>query len=231
MAQFMMNTLDLDPIPAMQGKEGDKTTVEHGWTALSGGLYFGGDHKQLLGDVQMGGLPARMLQMYIGLPWALTVMQARTVKKEVEQEQDQTSKAAARAAVEATKARTRLETDLAAAQKTLTGLSSTQATVEELERLAGEVARLSPIAVEQSVRHAAAEAELKALRGVADIDERALRDLRENIVAEQFFNGLEPVCCPRCEARVFGRADQARERGPELLALRRAYCRRRIGGA
>ena len=204
MSQFMMNTLDLDPIPAMQGKDGDKTAVEHGWTALSGGLYFGGDHKQLLGDVQMGGLPARMLQMYIGLPWALTVMQARTVKKEVEQEQDQTTKAVARAAVEATKARTRLETDLAVAQKTLAGLSSTQATVEELERLAGEVARLSPIAVDQSVRHAAAEAELKALRGVADTDERALRDLRENIVAEQFFNGLEPVCCPRCEARVSG---------------------------
>ncbi|WP_197277264.1 hypothetical protein [Sphingomonas profundi] len=123
MSQFMMNTLDLDPIPAMQGKEGDKTAVEHGWTALSGGLYFGGDHKLLLGDVQMGGLPARMLQMYVGLPWALTVMQARTVKKEVEQEQDQSYKAAARAAAEATKARTRLETDLAGAQKTLAGLS------------------------------------------------------------------------------------------------------------
>ena len=204
MSQFMMNTLDLDPIPAMQGKDGDKMAVEHGWTALSGGLYFGGDHKLLLGDVQMGGLPARMLQMYVGLPWALTVMQARTVKKEVEQEQDQSNKAAARAAAETAKARTRLEADLAAAQKTLAGLSSTQATAEELERLAGEVARLSPIAIDQAKRHATAQAELKALREVADIDERALRNLRENIVAEKFFNGLEPVCCPRCEAKVSG---------------------------
>ncbi|MEG8025944.1 hypothetical protein QP162_19210 [Sphingomonas aurantiaca] len=68
MASFMMQTLDLDPITAMQGKEGERQIVEHGWAALSGGLYFGGDHKQLLGDVQMAGLPARMLQMYIGMP-------------------------------------------------------------------------------------------------------------------------------------------------------------------
>lgn len=204
MSQFMMNTLDLDPIPAMQGREGDKKAVEHGWTALSGGLYFGGDHKLLLGDVQMAGLPGRMLQMYVGLPWALTVMQARTVKKEVEQEQDQSNRAAARAAMEATKARTRLETDLAAAKKTLAGLSPTEATAEELERLASELGKLSPIAIDQATRHAAAKADLQALRGVADTDQRTLRNLRENIVAEQFFNGLEPVCCPRCEAKVSG---------------------------
>ena len=37
---------------------------------------------------------------------------------------------------------------------------------------------------------------------LATMDERAVRDLRENIVATQFFNGLQPVCCPRCETRV-----------------------------
>ncbi len=45
MSRFMMNTLDLDPIPSMQGKDGDKQAVEHGWTALSGGLYFGSASK------------------------------------------------------------------------------------------------------------------------------------------------------------------------------------------
>jgi hypothetical protein len=202
MSRFMMNTLDLDPIPSMQGKDGDKQAIEHGWTALSGGLYFGGDHKQLLGDVQMSGLPARMLQMYIGLPWALTVMQANTVKKEVDQEQEQNGRAAARAAVESTKARSRILVDLAAAQKALESLSSEQVTPEDIERLAAEVSRLSPIAIEQATRHSDAETELKTLRGVANDDERALRDVRENIVAHQFFNGLEPVCCPRCEAKV-----------------------------
>lgn len=202
MARFMMNTLDLDPITAMQGKEDERQIVEHGWAALSGGLYFGGDHKQLLGDVQMSGLPARMLQMYIGMPWATTVMQAGTAKRELDQEIEKASKAASAAVKEAEAARTRIDRDLQAAKKTLEGFAQATGTAAELERLAGEVARLSPIDFDLAQRLARAEAEAADLERLATADERALRDLHENIVATQFFNGLQPVCCPRCETRV-----------------------------
>ena len=123
MARFMMNTLDLDPITAMQGKEDKRRVVEHGWAALSGGLYFGGDHKQLLGDVQMAGLPARMLQMYIGMPWATTVMQTGTAKRELEQETDRASKTATAAAKDAETARARIDGELQEAKKLSTALS------------------------------------------------------------------------------------------------------------
>ena len=202
MSRFMMNTLDLDPVTAMQGKEDERKVVEHGWAALSGGLYFGGDHKQLLGDVQMGGLPARMLQMYIGIPWATTVMQASTVKRELEQEAEKASKAATAAAKDAEIARARIDGELQAAKKILDGFAQVTGTAAEIERLAGEVARLSPIALDLAQRLARAEAETTELERLATGDERAVRDLRENIVATQFFNGLKPVCCPRCETRV-----------------------------
>lgn len=202
MASFMMQTLDLDPITAMQGKEGERQIVEHGWAALSGGLYFGGDHKQLLGDVQMAGLPARMLQMYIGMPWATTVMQAGTAKRELDQETEKASKAATAAAKDAQTARVRIEAELEKAKKTLAGFAQETGTAAELERLAGEVARLSPIALDLVRRHASAEADATEFERLATVDERAVRDLRENIVATQFFNGLQPVCCPRCETRV-----------------------------
>lgn len=202
MSRFMMNTLDLDPVTAMQGKEDERKVVEHGWAALSGGLYFGGDHKQLLGEVQMGGLPARMLQMYIGIPWATTVMQASTVKRELEQEAEKASKAATAAAKDAEIARARIDGELQAAKKILDGFAQVTGTASEIERLAGEVARLSPIALDLAQRLARAEAETTELERLATGDERAVRDLRENIVATQFFNGLKPVCCPRCETRV-----------------------------
>lgn len=202
MSRFMMNTLDLDPVTAIQGKEDERKVVEHGWAALSGGLYFGGDHKQLLGDVQMGGLPARMLQMYIGIPWATTVMQASTVKRELEQEAEKASKAATAAAKDAEIARARIDGELQAAKKILDGFAQVTGTASEIERLAGEVARLSPIALDLAQRLARAEAETTELERLATGDERAVRDLRENIVATQFFNGLKPVCCPRCETRV-----------------------------
>lgn len=202
MSRFMMNTLDLDPITAMQGKEDERQAVEHGWAALSGGLYFGGDHKQLLGDVQMAGLPARMLQMYIGMPWATTVMQAGTAKRELDQETEKASKAATAAEKDAETARARIDRELQAAKKTLDSFAQVTGTAAEIERLAGEVARLSPIALDLAQRLARAEAEAAELERLATVDERAVRDLRENIVATQFFNGLQPVCCPRCETRV-----------------------------
>lgn len=202
MSRFMMNTLDLDPIPAMQGKEDERQVVEHGWVALSGGLYFGGDHKQLLGDVQMAGLPARMLQMYIGMPWATTVMQAGTAKRELEQEAEKASKAATAAAKDAETARARINIELQAARKILESFAHVAGTAAELEQLASEVARLSPIALDFARRLADSETETSELERIAIADERALRDLRENIVATQFFNGLQPVCCPRCETRV-----------------------------
>ncbi|GLK55147.1 hypothetical protein JOD31_000069 [Methylopila capsulata] len=204
MSRFMMNTLDLDPITAMQGKEDERQVVEHGWAALSGGLYFGGDHKQLLGDVQMAGLPARMLQMYIGMPWATTVMQAGTAKRELDQETEKASKAATMATKDAETARARIDRELQVAKKILEGFAPATGTAAELERLAGEVARLSPIALDLAQRLARAETEATELERLATADERAVRDLRENIVATQFFNGLQPVCCPRCETRVSG---------------------------
>jgi hypothetical protein len=202
MSGFMMDSLDLDPLPSIQVKDGEGKLVEHGWNALSGALYFGGDHKQLLGDVQMSGLPARMLQMYIGLPWALTLMQARTAKRELTQEGEKAGRVAAQAAVESAKARSRIEGELERARKTLEGLGPIAGTAQELERLAGEVARLSPNAAEAIGRAARARAEAQKLTEMAIADERAARDLRENIVATRFFNGLRPVCCPRCETQV-----------------------------
>jgi hypothetical protein len=202
MSRFMMNTLDLDPITAMQGKEGERQVVEHGWAALSGGLYFGGDHKQLLGDVQMAGLPARMLQMYIGMPWATTVMQAGTAKRELDQATEKESRATTTAAKDAETAHARIDRELQAAKKKLDSFAQVTGTAVELERLAGDVARLSPIAFDLAQRLAHAEGEATELERLAIADERAVRDLRENIVATQFFNGLQPVCCPRCETRV-----------------------------
>lgn len=202
MARFMMNTLNLDPITAMQGKEDERRVVEHGWAALSGGLYFGGDHKQLLGDVQMAGLPARMLQMYIGMPWATTVMQAGTAKRELEQEIEKASKSAIASEKDAETALVRIDRELQAAKEILDNFAPEIGTAAELERLAGEVACLSPIALDLSLRLAHAEVESTELERLASADERAVRDLRENIVATQFFNGLQPVCCPRCETRV-----------------------------
>ena len=202
MARFMMSALDLDPVPARHGDDEGGQTVVHGWTALSSALYFGGEHKLLLGDIPWGGLPARMLQMYVGLPWARTVMQTSTAKKEVAQEITRATRASSEARARTEQARERLEGEVEAAREKLKQGRAEPVTAAELERLAAEVARLSSVVFELEQRLANTEDEFKVLRRAADQDERALRDLRENVVAVSFFNGLQPSCCPRCETVV-----------------------------
>jgi hypothetical protein len=202
MSRFMMESLDLDPVPYRQGVDDEKQTVEHGWLALSGALYFGGDHKVLLGDAMFGGMPARMLQMYVGLPWALTVMQAGTAQKELEQEASRANKAAQTAQAAAANARVRIDRDLETARQKLKAATTERVAIEDLESKVKEVTRLTGLIVALEGRLAALKAHGQAIRQTADEDIRAVRDIRENQLATTFFNGLQPSCCPRCEGKV-----------------------------
>ncbi|MDC0714207.1 hypothetical protein POL68_37435 [Stigmatella sp. ncwal1] len=203
MAGFMMQMLDLDPIPSHQSAGADDgQSVEHGWPALAGALYFGGDHKLLLGDVKWGGLPARMLQMYVGMPWARTVMQATTAHKEAVLEEQRSTRARGHSTAFDVTTRERIERELNAARQVLATIPEESASAERLDTLASEVARLSGVHSEVNDRLAQAEAEALQLRALADADERAARSLRENALASAFFNGLNPSCCPRCETAI-----------------------------
>lgn len=205
MARFMMGALDLDVLPAMQALQGDedeRDIIEHGWLALSNVFYLGGEHKVLLGDAPMAGLPARMLQMYVGLPWASTKTFATTAKKELAQRRGKADREArsSRAASEA--ARARLGKDIEAARKRLADLPAATTTAEALERAGVAVAAATRKLSELQAQTAKAELDADRVHAVALEDERAVRNLRETIVAAQFFNGLKPECCPRCETKV-----------------------------
>ncbi|CAM2935734.1 hypothetical protein JHFBIEKO_2298 [Methylobacterium mesophilicum] len=202
MSRFMMEALDLDPIPYQQGKDEAAQIVHHGWKALSSGLYFWGEHEFLLGDSQWGGLPARILQLYVGLPWASTVMQASTAQKDLNAENLRTKAVQRAATVSATKARTKIIEDLSKAQKRLSQLASYADFAQQIEDLAATVVKVSTVYSELELRLSDAENEARHLQEAADGDEREARGIRETFVATNFFNGLQPTCCPRCEAAV-----------------------------
>ncbi|WP_371158378.1 hypothetical protein [Jannaschia sp. 2305UL9-9] len=202
MSQFMMDTLDLDVLPAMQGREGERREVEHGWLALSNVFYLGGEHKVLLGDAQMAGLPARIFQMYVGLPWASTKAVVATTKKELDQRRTNADREAHRSAVEAETARARLGKEVDEVRKRLAALPTETTTAEALAQAGQAVTLATTKMAELQARAAKADADAEQIQAAAVLDERAVRDLRESIVAARFFNGLKPTCCPRCESEV-----------------------------
>jgi hypothetical protein len=202
MARFMMGSFDLEAIPARQNQAGTPQTVSHGWLAYSGGIYVGGEHKFLLGEISFGGLPGRMLQMFVGMPWAHTVMQTSTAKKEVEdalsaaRRQAEDREEGRRAATE------RLTSELNTARSAIASLPDPAAIGEEIDGLGPRVAELSRKFAEIDKELKRAEDAAASLRGISDEDERTVRSLRETALATRFFNGLNPTCCPRCETAI-----------------------------
>ncbi|WP_299851815.1 hypothetical protein [uncultured Roseovarius sp.] len=202
MERFMMDALDLDVLPAMQGEEDERDVVEHGWLALSNVFYLGGEHKVLLGDALMAGLPARMLQMYVGLPWASTKTFVTTAKKELGQKRKKMDRAAQSSKAETEAAKSRLEAEIEVVRRQLAGLPEETTTAEALKQAGEAVALATRKLSELQARAFAAESEFSQVREAALQDERDVRNLRESIVATEFFNGLNPECCPRCETKV-----------------------------
>jgi hypothetical protein len=202
MARFMMGALELEILPAMQGDESQKGVVEHGWLAQSNVFYLGGEHNFLLADTQMGGLPARMLQMYVGFPWASTKIFATTAKKELEQERKNKDRAIQSSRANTEAAIARLKTEIEAARKHISGLPTEITTAEALKQAGQAVALATRKLAELQARATKAQTEANQVREAALQDERTVRNLRETIVATQFFNGLNPECCPRCETKV-----------------------------
>lgn len=177
--------------------------VTHGWPTYFGALYIpvGGD-RALLGDVVMGGLPGRLLQVFLDLPSAALLTSVKATRDSRAASARAESDDAAR--LQAHQARLYEETQrqLADAQARLRDLTAAEEPVESASSLADAVARLGSdlVAVETELRSARQAHAL--LRGQRQADEKALNDLRESAVARALFHALDPIACPRCEAPV-----------------------------
>lgn len=81
--QLMMAELTFPPIYAYNSKNGGHA---HGWPLISSALFLSSstNAKALFGDVIIDGIPLRLLQLFIGLPWVSTYSAALTAQKEVE---------------------------------------------------------------------------------------------------------------------------------------------------
>jgi hypothetical protein len=201
-SDFMMDSLSLEPIPGFQGSDEDGYAVNHGWNALSGVMYVGGDHKLLIGDVVWSGLPGRLLQMYVGLPWSRTLMLARTAKKVVASEVARMKKESDAIVQRYSARREALQKELTETRRRLASFESEAVAARNAASLAEQIPQLLTEldAVTQDIQKFREE-EMFLLR-IADADERAVRDLREDLAAASFFNGLKPAHCPRCETPI-----------------------------
>ncbi|WP_413657875.1 hypothetical protein [Paraburkholderia phenoliruptrix] len=197
MDEFMMRRFALQSIPVVNRKSDEATQIRHDWNAYSGSMFIEGSHPAILGDVAVGGLWWRMLQLFIGLPYsgAQIALSSALALEKLRSEQKQTSATPASFYQDDIQ---RLNNNIADLEREWTELTATTPRPEEVPELLRRFrqAALEVSKAEQSI------SDVEHLRSgiVAEVNEARtkLRQLKEGASAKKFFAGLTPVCCPRC---------------------------------
>ncbi|KWC42409.1 large ATP-binding protein [Burkholderia ubonensis] len=204
MSNFFMQAFSMDAIATWRknGSE-DGTPVAHGWAALSGAMFIGTNYEVLLGDLPtQSGVPARLMQMYLGVPWVSTLAAARTALQVVEQAVKSSSRRNAQSQKKAKQRIESIESDLDIKRAELQAMPDDEAIRKAIEN------DMELLALTQRSSHALAERlerEATALRlaeAASVEDKRDLQTHTDATSANAVFRRLEPKCCPRCDQAI-----------------------------
>jgi hypothetical protein len=200
--QFMLDTLRMNRTQLWSsggGADGDGAPSIHGWAAYFGACYLnhGGD-QLLLGDVNAPGLPGKLMELFVDLPYSSTlaevaVAQKREARTAAQHKRRAEGDAAARASERAV-----WQQELNQVDSEITDLRSRDAPrvsglLRDLDR-AADALREARENFERTdtAFHEARDARLRA--------EQAKLDATETWQARRVLGRLDPTCCPRCEA-------------------------------
>lgn len=201
MDRFFLNELGLDPLEAI-AERADGTGVEqrHGWNWLFGAMWFDPDPITVFGgdDIQHN-KPARMMQMYLGLPWIMTRASLMEAKKRAQIEGDQKAKATKQVS---DAAQTRLD-ELRKARNTLSAAHTSETPLADLRTASSEALTKYMGAAEKVRRNIIVINEIESARRAAEdsvtATSRELNAFIESRAAGHIFRRLNPVSCPSCE--------------------------------
>lgn len=194
---LMMEELDFPVIYAHNKNTGGHP---HGWPLIASTFFLSSsiEPKALFGDLAIDGLPLRLLQLFIGLPWVSTYSAALTAQKQVEQALADRPSHSGVTVVLNTKL---LEVErLLADAKKARGTDDRAARRLELARLDDATATERRAVETARVAFETDTATVAAVTASYDDARRRLKQLEEERSAGYSFRQLSPTCCPACEA-------------------------------
>lgn len=200
-ASLFRSELGIQPFFAYNSK--DDAVRAHDWPSIASALFLTqSDSKAIFGDVIADGLPLRLLQMFIGLPWVSTYTAAHANANQVEAKLQNT--------------RTENRRDAEARTMRMQELQEQRRTCLEKLRQLPDRAGLRKALNKQDAELALIQRKsLEAAASLQDLQERAtqatealterrrlLRQLEDDVSAGYVFRKLRPVCCPACESDI-----------------------------
>lgn len=207
MDAFMLERLGLEPLRTQQkrpeGVDGPPLVGELSWPAYASALHInrsGLGH--LLGNEARNALPTRLLELFLGAPWAATMVSAAVAQKLVAA---QLSAAKARAQAEADERRSKIDELDRSLQRAQDRLD----TLPDLGQNAADLNASYQALAEATEAAGTAQRELAEARVQHDELEQQRQSLaalvhaaHEAALAKAFFHTLKPTVCPRCDAQV-----------------------------
>lgn len=198
---FLMDALRMEHTSLWQAKggaDGEGAAQMHGWPSYFGACYLnpGGD-EILLGDVSAVGLPGRLLELCIDIPYSTALTQlsvagkreAKVVRQQARRAQDD---AAARR-----QERDAWQRELDEVRGKLSALRAQSARDVSPVMQAADAAGAELQRCRQELE--AAEQALAELHTARIRAQQAQLDAQETWQARRVLGRLNPVCCPRCE--------------------------------
>ncbi len=216
MADFFMRQFSLEPVSNWQRARNEDqigSPVLHGWAALSGVMFIGTDYSSLLGDLpSQSGVPIRLMQMYLGLPWIPTLTAAKAAMTSVEARE----KVMAIKLGEITASRKsrieRLKTEMAGKQAELESTPSDEDIRKQIGEELAELSRLRARESSTEEKWRRATVEVKDATAAHAEDRHELQAFKDAQAASAVFRTLDPSCCPRCDAAIGNERKRREER-------------------
>jgi hypothetical protein len=212
MSDFFLRAFSMEGLATWRESDSEEKTghaVVHGWPALSGAMFIGTNYDVVLGDLPATtGTQARLMQMYLGVPWVSTLATAAAALKLVESGNELEVRRRNQGA-RVKQARVKeIEATLAEKREALNSQPSDEAIQAELSVLSSrysETKRREKAMQERLDRETLAEQQASAAYLQ---DRRELQVHLDSTAAGSIFRLLDPSCCPRCDHEI----DQARKK-------------------
>lgn len=203
MTNFFMKHFDFDKFAVYRGQEEKGTTVLHGWPSLCAAMFIGTNYETIIGELPpTSGVPIRLLQMFLGIPWVTTSAAANAALREEQRKQaaaDQIQKDAG----EVTQRRLdELNRQLKEKESQLAKANQTKQLQTELTQCSESLQEASDRQIEIQRRIREAKGVFEDSKSAADEDRRILRMHEEESSAQTIFRALDPKSCPRCETSI-----------------------------
>lgn len=176
-------------------------TVLHGWPALSSVMFISTNYESLFGDMPVrAGINARLMQMFLGIPWVSTVFSAKTAQKQILSIESAQANEASVTSRQRDERIAVLTNDLKTRESDFAKMPDDASIRKTISEKSAEYSHRKRAERAFSVENNASQRELGALESALKEDKIALRKHLDSIAAGAIFRAIEPTCCPCCDS-------------------------------